>query len=256
MGSSRTGGDGPEELEDLVERLLGRTQNAFELDDAVVRRLGAALMCHTEMTSCRQHSGPPRPIARRTLRHIFLLADGRSLVLYEVEHNTGEDDELLYEVYAEPEAMAHAQQVIDHRFGEPAPAELEVPTAEWAELLPYLPEMPPLRKSYVEDRSAEHAWRVLRRAENEKTWPEAEVRRRLITARAHHISYVTNRCTRIGGRLVGWTLYEHAFLLADGEEVSLWEVEHTMTPDGGPVCEVYEDEAAACHAADLRLEAP
>jgi len=197
MGSSRTGGDGPEELEDLVERLLGRTQNAFELNDAVVRRLGAALMCHTEMTSCRQHSGPPRPMARRTLRHIFLLADGRSLVLYEVEHNTGEDDELLYEVYAEPEAMAHAQRVIDHRFGESAPAELEVSTAEWAELLPYLPDMPPLRKSYVEDNSAEHAWRVLRRAENEKTWPEAEVRRRLITARAHHISHPDRR--QVGG---------------------------------------------------------
>jgi hypothetical protein len=146
--------------------------------------------------------------------------------------------------------------VIDYRFGEPAPEELEAETAEWAVRLPYLPEAAPMRRSYVEDNSAEHAWRVLRRAENEETWPEARVRRRLITARAHHISYVTNRYNQIDGRVVGWTLYEHAFLLADGAEVSLWEVEHTMTPDGRPACEVYEEEEAACDAADLRLERP
>jgi hypothetical protein len=256
MGNSRAGGNEPEELEELVKRLLGRAQNAFELDDAVVERLGAALMHHTEMASCRQHNGPPRVLGRRTLRHTFLLGDGGSLVLYEVEHNTGEDDELLYEVYAEPEAMAHAQRVIDYRFGESTPEDLDTEATEWAARLPHPPEMPPMRRSYDEDHSAEHAWRVLRRAENVDTWPEAEIRQRLIMARAHHISYVTNRCSRIDSRVVGWTLYEHAFLLADGEEVSLWEVEHTMTPDGRPVCEVYEGEAAACDAADLRLEAP
>jgi hypothetical protein len=256
MRDARVGGDGSEELEALVERLLGQAQNAFELDDMVVKSLGAALTHHTDMASCRQHNGPPRALGRRTLRHTFLLADGESLVLYEVEHNTGKDELLLYEVYSEPEAMVSAQRAIDRRFGEPTPEELEVEATDWVAQLPHLSEVPRMRRSYVEDNSAEHAWRVLRRAENKETWPEAKTRQRLITARAHHISYATNRYSRVGDKMVGWTLYEHAFLLADGEEVSLWEVEHTMTPDGRPACEVYEEEAAACDAADLRLEAP
>ncbi|CAM5261277.1 hypothetical protein STANM309S_03311 [Streptomyces tanashiensis] len=55
-----------------------------------------------------------------------------------------------------------------------------------------------------------------------------------------------------GGRDAGFTLYEHQFLLLDGSEVSLWEVEHTATPDGRHMCEVYEDEHAARGAMESR----
>jgi hypothetical protein len=75
-----------------------------------------------------------------------------------------------------------------------------------------------------------------------------------VSAIGHDIAYVTGRHLRTCGRVVGWTLYEHAFLLATGEEVSLWEIEHTMNPEGRPVCEVYEDERVACDTADGRLE--
>lgn len=51
---------------------------------------------------------------------------------------------------------------------------------------------------------------------------------------------------------MGFTLYEHAFVLVDGSEVSLWEVEHTATPDGRHMCEVYESEATAREAMELR----
>ena len=50
--------------------------------------------------------------------------------------------------------------------------------------------------------------------------------------------------TRVSGRRGASPLYEHAFLPADGREVSLWEVEHTATPDGRHMCEVYETEDA------------
>jgi hypothetical protein len=47
-------------------------------------------------------------------------------------------------------------------------------------------------------------------------------------------------------------LYEHAFLLLDGTEISLWEVEHTATPDGRHMCEVYTEEGAARAALESR----
>ncbi|MGX9229595.1 DUF6227 family protein [Streptomyces albus] len=45
------------------------------------------------------------------------------------------------------------------------------------------------------------------------------------------------------------TVYQHAFLLADGREVSLYELEHNMTGSGRLVCEVYLDESVADQAA-------
>lgn len=47
-------------------------------------------------------------------------------------------------------------------------------------------------------------------------------------------------------------LYEHAFLLPDDSEISLWEVEHTATPDGRHMCEVYLSEDAARSAMERR----
>ncbi|WP_329187080.1 DUF6227 family protein [Actinacidiphila glaucinigra] len=252
MGNARPGGAGPAD----VEVVLARAQNAFDVDDRVLGRLATALMGCTELASFRQRKGPPRRLSRRTLRHSFLLADGSTQMLWEIEHNTGPGgDEPLYEVYSDPDALATAQHMIDARFGEPSPEELEAEAADWLARLPQLAmDLTPGPRQYTEDHSVEHAWRVLRRAENTDV-PGEELRSRLGSAVGHDIAYVTGRHTRIGtGRVAGWTLYEHAFLLETGEEISLWEVEHTMTPDGRPVCEVYADETAACDSADVRLE--
>jgi hypothetical protein len=239
-----------------VEQLLARAQNAFEVGEELLERLTSALMAHTELASFRQRKGPPRKLSRRTLRHNYLLADGSNLTLWEIEHNTGPGGDPRYEVYADPESLAAAQYLVDARFGDPSPEELEAEAVDWLARLPELAavELPQSPRQFTEGHSAEHAWRVLRRAENEDA-PGEQMRRLLLSAIGHDITYVTGRHLRAGGRVVGWTLYEHAFLLATGEEVSLWEVEHTMNPEGRPVCEVYDAERAACDAADLRLEA-
>jgi hypothetical protein len=248
-----------------LEELLGRAQNAFELDETVLTHLKTAgLMWHTQLHSFRQRKGPPRRLTRRTLKHVCLLADGSGQVLWEVAHNTGPDEVPVYEVYGDWEALTDAQRVIDWRFGEPTPEELESqePTQEELEAetrafladLPGLLAMEPVKsaKEYTWDHSVDHALRVLRRAEN-KDAPGPELRLLLMAAVAHDITNVTGRHSYVGVRVAGWTLYEHAFLLADGSEVSVWEIEHTMAPDGLPVCEVYTGKRAACDAADTRL---
>jgi hypothetical protein len=110
------------------------------------------------------------------------------------------------------------------------------------------------RRAYTEGHSAEHAWRLLRRAANANA-PGLDVRARLRAAIAHDIAIVTRRSALVGGRLVSWSLYEHAFLLLDGSELSLWEIDHTRTPSGAPVCEVYTSQDAALDTAVRRIEA-
>ncbi len=102
---------------------------------------------------------------------------------------------------------------------------------------------------YEADNSADHAWRVLRRAENTDR-PGDPVRRLLRSAVGHETTLVTLRHDTVSDCVMEWSLYEHAFLLADGAEISLWELEHTLTPDGRPVCEVYLDEATARDSVD------
>ena len=83
-----------------------------------------------------------------------------------------------------------------------------------------------------------------------RTW-----RTLLETAFAHQITQAFGRPCRAGERGLCFSLYEHAFLLRDGRELSLWEVEHTATPDGRHRCEVYpseEDARAAMERACLR----
>ena len=82
--------------------------------------------------------------------------------------------------------------------------------------------------------------------------PGRETARRLRAAFAHHITQVFGRQCRVEGKDAGFTLYEHAFLLLDGSETSLWEVEHTATPDGRHMCEVYGEEHLAREAMELR----
>jgi hypothetical protein len=104
---------------------------------------------------------------------------------------------------------------------------------------------------YMPDDSADHARRLLRRAENPDQ-PGADTTALLKSAFAHQITQAFGRPCRAGRIGLGYSLYEHAFLLRDGREISLWEVEHTATPDGRHMCEVYASEDAARDAMERR----
>jgi hypothetical protein len=107
----------------------------------------------------------------------------------------------------------------------------------------------------VPDDSADHVRRLLRRAENSDS-PDAELSALLLnSASAHQISQAFGRIGRARRAGLSLSLYEHAFLLRDGREISLWEVEHTATPDGRHMCEVYASERAARAAMELRATA-
>ncbi|MFI6687945.1 DUF6227 family protein [Streptomyces sp. NPDC050485] len=109
----------------------------------------------------------------------------------------------------------------------------------------------PLPRRYAPDDSADHARRLLRRAENPDR-PGERTARLLRSAHAHQITQAFGSHCRAAGRDAGFVLYEHAFLLLDGGELSLWEVEHTATPDGRHMCEVYASEQAARSAMERR----
>lgn len=128
----------------------------------------------------------------------------------------------------------------------------EVPSAEELELLvgwgtedPWQ-DVPGLREYPGRD-AADHARRLLGRAVNPDR-PGAETLRRLARARGYDIERVAE--PRARHRSCRWySVYEHAFLLADDTEVCLYEVEHDLSPDGGLVCEVYPDQATLGRAA-------
>ncbi|MFF8280761.1 DUF6227 family protein [Streptomyces lateritius] len=244
-----------ETTETHVERLLGRALNSFDLPDSTVERLETAL-AHSSALHSSHHSAT---LHRTTHHHTYLLADGTALSLWELVHNSGRDGGRQHEVYTE-EAEARlaasrlpaghdpgwgAEPVSGPDFGEDA--DLELLSALLSRPIPTQPRM------YVPDDSADHARRVLRRAENTDR-PGEETARRLRVAFAHHITQAFGRpcVVESGGRDAGFTLYEHAFLLLDGGELSLWEVEHTATPDGRHMCEVYENEDAAREAMEHR----
>ncbi|WP_425281882.1 DUF6227 family protein [Streptomyces ficellus] len=233
-----------------VERLLGRALNSFDLPDALVERLDSAL-AHASSLHSSHHSAA---LHRTTHRHTFLLADASSLTLWEVVHNAGRDGAEQHELYAEEsEARLAASRLTagfpdpEDELGEDLDADLELLGALMARPAAPAPLM------YVPDRSADHARRVLRRAENEDRPGEA-VAARLRGAFAHHIRQVFGRQCGVAGRDAGFALYEHAFLLLDGSEMSVWEVEHTATPDGRHMCEVYEDEHVARAAMERRAQ--
>ncbi|WP_353943122.1 DUF6227 family protein [Streptomyces sp. HUAS MG91] len=144
-------------------------------------------------------------------------------------------------------------------FGEFAEFAEFSPFAEFPEVLDspaahvQLPPVPPQRPAFGPadpDSSVDHARRLLRRAEN----PEVETRPGPGTARLLREACAHQITQAFGCRLSpGFSLYEHAFLLRDGCEVSLWEVEHTATPDGSHMCEVYLTQEAARAAIDRRV---
>ena len=221
-----------------LRSLLGRALNSFELPDGILARLDSALACASTLHSAHHSAG----LHRETYRYTWLLADGSSLTLWELVHNTAPGSVPQHEVYVDAEEL----RVATARLPLPPDApDFELPVT--VQLSP----VPAPRHAYVPDDSADHARRLLRRAENPDR-PGAETAALLAEAFAHQITQAFGRPCRAGRAGLGYSLYEHAFLLRDGAEISLWEVEHTATPDGRHMCEVYVTEDAAREAMERR----
>lgn len=241
-----------ETAEEHLARLLGRALNSFDLPDELVESLGAAL-AHTTSLHSSLHSsgGPGRPrISRETYRHTYLLLDGATVTLWEVAHGRGN------EVYADEEsALVAAARLRERVLPGLAPGFAEDDLDPGLAGLEFLSGPAPVERAgtgrtYEADQSADHARRLLRRAENPDR-PGESMARLLRGALAHRISRALGGQCGARGR-GGAILYEHAFLLLDGVELSLWEVEHTATPDGSHMCEVYAAEASARAAMERR----
>ncbi|MDT0610065.1 DUF6227 family protein [Streptomyces lancefieldiae] len=230
--------ESPESPEEHLMRLLGRALNSFELPDETIRQLDCALAHDGSLHSAHHSAG----LHRETYRHTWLLADGTALTLWELVHNTAPGSEPQHEVYVDEEEVRTATGRLALP---PETPEFELPVQV------HLSSVPAPRHTYVVDGSADHARRLLRRAENTDR-PGADVAALLTTASAHQITQAFGGPGRAGRTGVGFSLYEHAFLAGDGVEISLWEVEHTATPDGRHMCEVYESEAAARRAMERR----
>ncbi|MEU2898865.1 DUF6227 family protein [Streptomyces sp. NPDC001273] len=230
--------DSPESPEEHLARLLGRALNSFELPDETIRRLDCALAYDGSLHSAHHSAG----LHRETYRHTWLLADGSAVTLWELVHNTAPGSEPQHEIYVDEEELRTAMARLPLP---PDTPDFELPVT--VQLSP----APALRQMYVPDGSADHARRLLRRAENPDR-PGPETAALLATACAHRITQAFGRPSRAGRPALCFSLYEHAFLLGDGVELSLWEVEHTLTPDGRHMCEVYTSEDAARDAMERR----
>ncbi|MET8081064.1 DUF6227 family protein [Streptomyces sp. NPDC005303] len=230
--------ESPESPEEHLARLLGRALNSFELPDETIRRLDCALAYDSSLHSAHHSAG----LHRETYRHTWLLADGSALTLWELVHNTARDSVPQHEVYVDEEELRAATARL--------PLPQDTPDFELPVTVQLSPVQPP-RHAYVPDDSADHARRLLRRAENADR-PDEQTAALLAEAFAHQITQAFGRPCRAGRAGLGFSLYEHAFLLRDGAEISLWEVEHTATPDGRHMCEVYVSEDAARDAMERR----
>ncbi|MBT3152770.1 hypothetical protein HTV45_18145 [Streptomyces sp. CHD11] len=230
--------DSPESPEEQLARLLGRALNSFELPDETIRRLDCALAHDGSLHSAHHSAG----LHRETYRHTWLLADASAVTLWELVHNTAPGSEPQHEIYVDEEELRTATARL--------PLPPDTPDFELPVTVQVSP-TPALRQLYVREGSADHARRLLRRAENPDR-PGPETTALLTTACAHRITQAFGRPARAGRQALCFSLYEHAFLLDDGVELSLWEVEHTLTPDGRHMCEVYTSEDAARDAMERR----
>ncbi|WP_329272974.1 DUF6227 family protein [Streptomyces sp. NBC_01451] len=231
--------ESPESPEEHLERLLGRALNSFELPDEAIRRLDCALAHDSSLHSAHHSAG----LHRETYRHTWLLADGSALTLWELVHNTAPGSGPQHEVYVDEEELRAATARL------PLPA--DAPDFELPVTVQLAAVVQPRHRYVPDDDSADHARRLLRRAENTDR-PGAETADLLRTAFAHQITQAFGRPCRAGRAGIGFSLYEHAFLLPGGEEISLWEIEHTATPDGRHMCEVYPTEDGARDAMERR----
>lgn len=230
--------ESPQSPEEHLARLLGRALNSFELPDETIRRLDCALAYDGSLRSAHHSAG----LHRETYRHTWLLADGSALTLWELVHNTVPGGESQHEVYLDEEELRTATGRL--------PLPPDAPDFELPVPVRFAP-LPEARHTYAPDDSGDHARRLLRRAENADR-PGAEVAALLAEASGHRITQAFGRPCRSVRAGLCFSLYEHAFLLSDGAEVSLWELEHTATPDGRHMCEVYATEDAARDAMERR----
>ncbi|KOU40655.1 hypothetical protein ADK54_21355 [Streptomyces sp. WM6378] len=273
-------GPGDDSAQEQLAAILGRALNSFDLPDELVERLALA-MAHTTSLHSSLHTSAAGPgghrLSRETYRHCYLLLDGTTVTLWELAHHDGR--EYAHEVYAAEEDARIAAARLRRRA---LPHEATHPDDEFGALEAELGAygggaVDPLQDfedgweagfgpdflagqdrpsagrphPYAPDDSADHARRLLRRAENPDR-PGERTALRLRAAHAHRITQAFGSHCRTTGRDAAFTLYEHAFLLLDGGELSLWEVEHTATPDGRHMCEVYATERAARAAMERR----
>lgn len=249
-----------------LEMLLARAQNPFDVSDSVLGRLDDAVLCRVEARGRRHRNTPPPALRCSSYRHAFLLADGSSLSLWELRYESGDggtDGEPLSEIYECEEALRVSQRRA-HRGpsgvtpdGAPGGVPPEPPDDPGWDAVPPDPGHLDLLtgggrlRPYAHGDSPDHARRLLRRAENPDR-PGEETLRLLSTARGHDIAQVPRSHTCTPAHHVWCSVYEHAFLLADGREISLYELEHNLTGSGQLVCEVYLEEAVAELAARRR----
>lgn len=231
-----------------LARLMTQAQNRFDVDSTTALRLREALMHHSELHSTCQRKIRPT-LHCSTYQHAFLLPDGSCLTLWEMRHRTAEDEPPRHEVYSDRESLLRAEARVFQELGIARHRALDEPWAEWAHTHGGVDAPSPEPRSYPERDSPEHARRLLRRAENADR-PGPEVLSRLQSACAHQIARLAKPCGAHRHHRVWCSVYEHAFLLDGGDEVSLFELEHNLTSDGQLVCEVYLDEATADQAAD------
>ncbi|MCT2591674.1 DUF6227 family protein [Streptomyces sp. N2-109] len=267
--------------------LLARAQNPFDVSDHAIERLRGAVLCHVELQGWHHRNAPPPTARCSSYRHTFLLADGETRSLWELRHETGGDTGLpWYELYEHEEPLRLARRRAQH----PSGADAGGPDAGGTNLGDHaqesdraprpLPERgtgsgrdtelePDLHggrgfinflaaagrsartRAYRESDSPDHARRLVRRAENPDR-PGEETLRLLSTARGHEIVHVPKPHAAPPPFQVWCSVYEHAFLLADGTEISLYELEHDFSGTGRLICEVYLEEAVADQAARRR----
>ncbi|MGX9229596.1 DUF6227 family protein [Streptomyces albus] len=174
-----------------VQELLARAQNPFDVRDEVLERLRSAVMCHVELHGWR-HRNTPQPALRcSSFRHVFLLADGSSLPLWELCYDAPDATGELHEVYDDAEALRRSERRVHRRMG----GSREPDRADARPLTPF--DRPPgaaasrttYTQEYADSDSAEHARRLLRRAENPDR-PGEETLRLLSSSRS-----ATTSCT-------------------------------------------------------------
>ncbi|MFR9757329.1 DUF6227 family protein [Streptomyces sp. TR06-5] len=213
-----------------LQVLLARVHNPRAVPGRVRARLSDALLCEVE-----PQGTAPGAVRHGTNRHTFLLADGSVESLWErwqfdADHPAGGPR---FEVRLREEEFRAPG---GRHSGEHAPS-AAVRRRPWS-----------CRGSF------DHARRLLRRAANPGR-PGEETLRTLSGACGHAITQLPGLRGCPPARHPWCTLYEHAFLLSDGAEVCLYELEHDLTLDGGLVCEVYPDVAGAGRAVDRHARA-
>lgn len=252
-----------------LEMLLARAQNPFDVSDRALRQLADAVLCQVELQGWQHRNDPPPTLRCSSYRHAFLLADGSSLSLWELRHDSGAEGRASYEIYESEESLRLSQDRVRQRMDGTGAYE---PEGAYGTDGAYGPSggvhgqdgsgrgffdflsaagEAARRRAYRQRDSPDHARRLLRRAENADR-PGEDTLRLLATARGHDILHVPKPHTSVPQYQVWCSVYEHAFLLADGTEISLYELEHNLTGTGQLVCEVYLEQAVADQAAQRR----